>query len=152
MASFSKDLTARTPFGKNQYLRSTQDVKTESYTLSADAMPTNVTVDGTAVKILQPGTVMAMITSGPEAGKVGVYDATPGAGITDGRAVEANIIGIVDTFVPWTLDYRDVDIAVVYEAAVKADWCLEHLDGTQQAMTGPTQTAVTAAVPTITFK
>ena len=46
MATFSKDATARDPFGKNAYLRSTQDVKTESFTVAADSFPQNKTVDG----------------------------------------------------------------------------------------------------------
>ena len=62
MATFSGDSGARTPFGKNQYLRSTQDVKTESFTVSAASFPANVTVDGEAKKVLQPGTVMARIS------------------------------------------------------------------------------------------
>jgi len=148
MPSFSTNKAARTPFGKNQYLRSTQDIKTESFTVSAASFPTNVTVDGVAVKVLQPGTVMARIISGGESGKIGVFDAAA----TDGRQTGANIVGIADSFVPWQLAERDVDIAVVYEAAVVAAWCLHHATNVQAVMSTPTRTAVTAAVPTITFR
>ena len=54
---FSKADVVRTPFGKNQYLRSTQDVKFESYTFWNGGIP-SVTIDGDAQKVLQPGTVM----------------------------------------------------------------------------------------------
>lgn len=147
MASFSIDNTARTPFGKNQFLRSTQDVKTESYTVSAASFPTNVTVDGEAKKVLQPGTVMAMITSGGESGKLGVFDAAA----TDGRQTGTNIVGLAETFVPWQLDIRDVDIAVVYECTAVAAWCLHHDTNVQEAMDATTQTAVETNVPTINF-
>ena len=151
MATFSKDATARDPFGKNAYLRSTQDVKTESFTVAADSFPQNKTVDGDLTKILQPGTVMASITSGADSGKIGVYDLDTSVGITDGRQTAANIVGVCDTFVPWQLNERDVDVAVVYEAAVVAAWCLEHDDGTEQTMT-TSQADTEGQVPTILFK
>ena len=151
MATFSKDPTARDPFGKNAYLRSTQDVKTESWTVAADSFPQNITVDGDLTKILQPGTVMAKITSGADSGKIGVFDLDTSVAISDGREDGANIVGVVDTFVPWQLNERDVDVAVVYEAAVVAAWCLEHDDGTQQTMT-TSQASTETTVPTILFK
>lgn len=72
MPSFTKGGGQRTPFGSNEYLRSTQDVKKESYTFSAASIPTE-TIDGSVQKVLKPGEVLAKITSGPEAGKVGVF-------------------------------------------------------------------------------
>jgi hypothetical protein len=122
MPTFSFNKTSRTPFGKNQYLRSVRDIKTESYTMSSAAMITNYTVDGTPMKILQPGTVIAKITSTAEAGKVGIFQ----AGATDGRQTTTNIVGVVDTFLPWELNERDAEIAVVYEATVVQAWCIEH--------------------------
>jgi len=77
MADFVKGGTPRAPFGVNEYLRSTQDVKKDSYTFAKGAIPEE-TIDGVAQKVLQPGTVLASITSGDDAGKVGVY--APGAG------------------------------------------------------------------------
>ena len=120
MADFVKGGTARTPFGKNAYLRSTQDVKFESYTVSAASVP-SVTIDGYAQKILQPGTVMAKITSGAESGKVGPFQ----AGVTDGRQTLANIVGLNDTFLPWQLLSRDVEIGVAYECTAVQGWCFE---------------------------
>lgn len=62
-------------FGKNVYLRATSGCKFESYTVAANTVPTEVAGDGTTQKILQPGTAMASITSGPDIGKIGPYRA-----------------------------------------------------------------------------
>ena len=76
MSTFIKGGSTSTPFGRNEFLRSTQDVKTESYTLAASTVPAR-TIDGVAgLKILQPGTVLAKITSTGEAGKVGPLPVT----------------------------------------------------------------------------
>src|SRR5689334_6835392 len=111
MADFVKGgLNLRPPFGVNEYLRSTQDVKYESYTVAASTIP-SVTIEGSAQKILDRGVVMAKITSGADAGKVGPFQ----AGVTDGRQTAANIVGLNDTFLPWQLLDRDVEIGVAYE-------------------------------------
>jgi len=240
MPSFNKGPDLRTPFGKNVFLRSTQDVKTESYTV-ADGTVTSQTIDGaTGQVILQTGTVMAKITSGGDSGKIGPYqpgnpvaavdeiqtltvdatsgnftvsfdgettasiafDATAGAvttaleGLsnvgsgdivatggpgdsggttpytltfggqyaatdvplataadvdlagggdtvaitldtagsaaasdtpaTDGRQTATNIVGLNNTFLPWQLTERDVEISVVYECTAVQAWCLEY--------------------------
>lgn len=76
MAHFTKDPSLDTPFGKNVYLRSTKGCKYESYTLAGATVPAR-TIDGVAgQKMLQPGTVLAKITSGPDAGKVGPFQGT----------------------------------------------------------------------------
>jgi hypothetical protein len=141
MPAFSTDRTLRTPFGKNQYLRSTRDLKFESYTFAKGAIPAE-TIDGNAgQKVLQPGTVIAKITSGADAGKVGVFD----SGATDGRQTAANIVGLNDTFLPWQLIERDVEIAVCYEAAAKQAWCFEYVAGVRAALTNTTRDAMVAA-------
>lgn len=252
MPGFRKDGFA-TPFGRNVFLRSTTGVKTISRTVAASTIPER-TIDGhTGQKVLQPGTVMALITSGPEAGKVGpfrgagadevqtlnpssgagdwasgtftltvlgyttgniaynanaatiqaairaavaagdtegVYDDititvtggpfsantnvvvtfngtvgvdvptivfdgtnladgdstvavttdTPGVvGATDGRETLANIVGICNTFLPWQLMERDVEIAVIYEADVVQANCIElNAAGAEIALTNIT--------------
>ena len=123
MPAFVKGNVARTPFGKNQYLRSTVGCKFESYTVAASSVPSE-TIDGFSQKIVQPGTVMAKITSGPEIGKVGPFQ----AGVTDGRQTLANIVGLNDTFLPWQLLERDVEIAALYIGTAVQGWCFE-LDG-----------------------
>lgn len=228
MASFTRDLTIDTPFGVNEYLRSTKDVKFESYTLAAASWPAQ-TIDGVAgQKVAQRGVAMAKITSGPDAGKIGPYQAsgtaevqtltptgtisggtftitlngqttaaivynataaqvqaalealnnvvpgdvlaaggpanttaitltffgnyigdapavtvssanltgttpvitptttTPGvAGAADGRQTLANLVGLLDTFLPWQLTERDVEVAVAYECTAVQGWCFE---------------------------
>jgi hypothetical protein len=120
MASFTKGSGGRTPFGSNEYLRSTQDVKKESYTFSAASIPLE-TIDGSQQKVLKPGEVLAKITSGPEAGKVGVFM----AGATDGRQTVGNIVGLNDTWLPWQLLERDVEVAAAYECTAVQGWCTE---------------------------
>ncbi len=140
MPHFDAGGAARTPFGKNQYLRSTQDIKVESYTFAKDGIPTE-TIDGDTQKVLQPGTVIAKITSGADSGKVGVFQ----AGVTDGRQTSANIVGVVDTFLPWQLLERDVEVGVTYEAAVKEAWCFEYDGaGARVALTTITRDAILA--------
>ncbi len=233
MPGFLKDAT-RTPFGRNVYLRSTRDVKTESYTVYKESVP-SITVDTVGQKVLQPGLVMARITSGAGLGMIGPFqgggatneivsiavNATGGTwtatwggattaamafnisaaaakaalvaattlgngdinvtggpgnnggttpyvleftgayaaedvgavttsavsltgggasaavtvttaggsgtatGATDGRGDFFNIVGFNNTFLPWQLLERDVEVAIVYEAAVVQAWCLQ---------------------------
>jgi hypothetical protein len=227
MPLFNSGRVARTPFGKNTYLRSTVGCKFESYTFAANSL-TSTTIDGVAgQKVLQPGTVIAKITSGPDSGKVGVYEpagtaevqtatkagtvsggtftlsfggqtttaiawdavaatvqaalealstigtgnvvvtggplnsgpftitfagnlsgnqaqitsdatlltgagagvtmatSTPGvAGAIDGRQTSTNLVGLVDTFLPWQLMEGDREVAVMYIGTAVAAWCL----------------------------
>lgn len=123
MSAFVKGGGVRTPFGRNEFLRSTKEgqIQTESYTVAASTVPAR-TIDGVAnQKILQPGTAMAKITSGPEAGKVGPVQ----AGVLDGRQDVANIVGLDLTFLPWQLIERDVEISVVYDCVAVQGWCIE---------------------------
>ena len=254
MPSFDKGGGARTPFGKNEFLRSTQDVKTDSFTCAQSGVPTE-TIDGYDQKVLQPGTVMAKITSGPDAGKIGVFDrgtptnsgnevvvitrtatggtvdltldgetaaavaivaattaaqvrgylesmsnvnpgdvtvtgaaggpftvtfvAGPYAGInapdlavddtnatggtvtaavtdggtysggaTDGRGDPANIVGLDQTFLPWTLMEHDVEVAVVYQATVNQGWGFEYVAGGRTPLSDATRDVMVAAAAT----
>jgi hypothetical protein len=140
MSTFVKGGGVSTPFGRNEYLRSTNPKpRFESYTVAAASVPVEV-IDGNNEKILQPGTVMAKITSGPDAGKVGPFQ----AGVTDGRQTAANIVGLNDTFLPWQLMERDVEIAVAYDSvmAVQA-WCIElNAGGVRQPLSNTTADAM----------
>lgn len=141
MPSFAKGGGARTPFGSNEYLRSTQDVKKESYTVAAATVP-NETIDGTTQKMLKPGETMAKITSGPDAGKVGPYS-TDTVGVTDGRSTAANIVGLNDTWLPWQLLERDVEIGVSYECTAVQGWCTERdATGVRVALSNATADAM----------
>lgn len=144
MPSFSTNSASRTPFGKNQYLRSTRGVKFESYTVAA-ASVTAETIDGNSEKVLQPGEVMAKITSGGDAGKVGPFQ----AGVTDGRQTAANIVGINDSFFPWQLKEADRECSVAYDASVVQAWCTERdAAGARIALTNTTRDAIIANVST----
>lgn len=121
MASFTKGGSPLAPFGPNEYLRSTNPKpQKESYTLSAASVPLE-TIDGVPQKVLQSGEALAKITSGPEIGKVGPFQADA----TDGRADEENLVGINDTFLPWQLLERDVEVAATYDATCVQAWCFE---------------------------
>lgn len=149
MSTFVKGGSTGTPFGRNEFLRSTRDIKTESYTLSSFTIPAR-TIDGVAgQKILQPGTIMAKITAGTggtpasEIGKIGPFNID--AAVTDGRSTLANIVGIDLTFLPWQAMERDVEISVIYECAAVQAWCLEYLTAaaaTPIALSNTTATAM----------
>jgi hypothetical protein len=139
MSTFVKGGSTGTPFGRNEFLRSVQDVKIESYTVAASTIPAR-TIDGVSgQKILKPGTVMAKITSTAESGKVGPFSAAA----TDGRQTLANIVGLDVTFLPWQLMERDVEIGVAYEATAIQGWCIE-LDASSNeiALTNTTAAAL----------
>lgn len=122
MSTFVKGGGARTPFGRNEFLRSTEDLGTESYTLAASTVPAQ-TIDGFPnQKILQPGTVLAKITSGADAGKVGPFSAAA----LDGRQTLANIVGLNLTFLPWQTIERDVEVSAVYDCEAVQGWCIEY--------------------------
>lgn len=138
MADFVKGGAARQPFGKNAYLRSTQDVKYESYTLAASTVPVEV-IDGYNQKVLQPGEVLAKITSGGDSGKVGPFQATA----TDGRQTLTNIVGLNDTFLPWQLLNRDVEVAAAYDCTAVQGWCFERdVSGARVVLTNTTADAM----------
>lgn len=150
MPSFDKTGTLRAPFGKNQYLASTHGTTFVSYTFAKSGIPTEV-IDGTALKVLQPGTVLAKITAvGADQNKVGVFDTTA----ADGRQTVANIVGICDTFVPWQLEERDVEVAVLIGGFVEESWCFHYLAGVRTAgLTGPAKTQIqTDTTLNITFR
>lgn len=144
MTTFVAGGAANTPFGVNEFLRSVKGVKREHYTFAASTLPAR-TIDGVAgQKVLQRGVVLAKITSGPESGKVGPYS-TDTAGVTDGRSSAANIVGINETFLPWQLMERDVEVAAVYEATAVQAWTLEYTlagGAVPQSLSNATSTAM----------
>ena len=136
MPSFTKGGGTTSPFGVREYLRSTRGKKVESYTLAGATVPAR-TIDGApGQKILQKGTVLAKVTSGPDAGKVGPRQ----VGATDGREVLTNIVGLCDTFLPWQLIERDVEVGAAYECVAVQGWCVE-LDAAGAEVVLPDATA-----------
>lgn len=126
MPYFDKTPTASmTPIGRRQWLRSTEGLLVESYTVYAPSVP-DQTIDGEVRKILQCGQVMAKITSGAGAGKIGPFQ----AGATDGRQTLTNIVGINETYEPWRLlptpgAPQDVEVGVAYHGVGNQSWCTE---------------------------
>lgn len=149
MPSFESGITDYKPFGKNEYRWSTKDLKYSSYTLAASTVPTE-TIDGSVEKVLQSGEVLAKITSGPETGKVGPFQ----AGATDGRQTLANVVGVNDTFVPWQLLHRDVEVAACYDGTLNQAKCFERdAAGARIALTNTTAAGMVAQKSmTITFQ
>ena len=121
MPDFVKGPAYRTPFGTNVFLRSTVGLQFEHYTVAASTVP-NETIDGVATKWLKKGTVLAKITSGGDVGKVGPFSAAA----LDGRQTAANIVGLNNTELPWQLNERDVEVAVLYRCTAVQAWCFEH--------------------------
>ena len=156
MPGFTKGGGNTTPFGRNEILRSVRDVKTESFMFAKSSMPAR-TIDGVGgQKILQPGLVLAKITSAAgtstadDVGKVGPFQ----AGVTDGRQTLANIVGVNFTFLPWQLVERDTEVAAIYEAALVQAW-LKELDagGAEIVLTNTTAAALVASKAlAITFR
>lgn len=109
------------PFGKNQFLRSTRGIRMESYTLAAATVPSETINGVTGQKVVQPGEVLAKITSGPDIGKVGPFM----AGVTDGRQTLTNIVGLMRDWLPWQTIEHDCDVAAVYDCAAVQGWCFE---------------------------
>ena len=127
---------------RNQYLDSTRNLQFQSYTCAR----TSVTPEGwtnqegveSLGRILQSGEVLAKITSAAgtstadDVDKVGPYQ----LGVTDGRQLLANIVGVNETYVPWQLNERDVDIAALWHGTVRFAWCtIRDADGKRIPMT-----------------
>lgn len=77
---------------------------------------------------------------------IGVVETTAGtAGATDGRGNTANIVGICETFVPWELNERDIDVSVLYDGAVRQAWCFErNAAGVRIPLSNTTRDAILA--------
>lgn len=125
MPGFRKDDFA-TPFGRRVFLRSTRDVKTLSRMVAASTIPAQ-TIDGhSGQKVLEPGTVLATITSGPEIGKVGPFQAAgtdevqtlTKAGTVSGGTFDLNVLGVDVLANAWNITASALQTAV--RAAIAA--------------------------------
>lgn len=83
MPNFQKAGAYAPPFGVNEFLRSWEGVKTESYTIAMDSIPYSTIGGSTVQRVLQPGTVMCKITTGPNAGKIGPFQGVGSAGTAE---------------------------------------------------------------------
>lgn len=138
----------RTPFGPKQYRGSTAVGEFVSRTLAASTVP-SVTIDGFGQKVLQSGTMLMRITSGPEKDKVGPYQSDA----TDGRQTDANFEGFCDTFLPWQLQYGDENVAVLVRGTVVQENCEQLVAGgaSFEALTDAAKAIVLAQKPTLMF-
>jgi hypothetical protein len=128
MVAFVKGGAAGDIFGVNEYLRSTNPKpRYTTYTVAKTSVPAVVVPDGSSQRVLQPGTVMAKITSAAgtstaaDVGKTGPFSAAA----TDGRQTLTNIVGLEETFVPWQLLEEDVEVSVTYNCYAVQAWCFE---------------------------
>lgn len=138
MPDFVKGPAYRAPFGPNVFLRSTVGLQFEHYTCAASTVVAE-TIDGVANKRLRKGEVMASITSGVDVGKVGPFQAT----VTDGRQTLTNIVGLNNTELPWQLNERDVEVAVLYRCTAVQALCTErNAAGARIALTNATADAM----------
>lgn len=125
MPSFLKQGFA-TPFGVNEFLRSTSDVKTLSRMLASSTVPTQTIDTFTGQKILQPGTVLAKIITGPDAGKVGPFQTAgtdeiqtlTGTGTISGGTYTVTLLGGTTTAIPFGANAATIQAAL--RAAVAA--------------------------------
>lgn len=126
MASFDKGGGDYAPFGKNNFLRSTQpgSYLTDGYTASSAAWPVEM-IDGHEQKIAQPGEAIVMLTSGPESGKVVPLRALANLETSYGQDLVVNLVGVNKTHCPVQLNDRDVELSVVYVGSLKQIWCFE---------------------------
>lgn len=135
MADFVKGGAALTPFGNNEFLRSTKLRLTESYTVAKSTI-TSQTIDTVpGQKILPKGMVMAKITSGGDAGKIGPYQ-----GGTLQNEVQTVTVTGTPTGGTFRLQFRGQETAnIAYNAAAAA------VQTALLALTnvGPTDLAVT---------
>ncbi len=107
-----------------EYLYSTTGNQFDSYTLASGLGST----DDKGNYYLNKGEVLAVITSGDAAGKVGPYDTTA----SDGRETASNIVGFNDTFVDDNSE--DADVGVLYKGTVDETYCT--CDGTLGTISG----------------
>lgn len=105
----------RTPFGQNEYLRSTRNRFYESGMCAKSAVPVETIDDSTDEKVLQPGTVMAFITAaGADQGKVGPYE--PGGVVTESVSIPVDATGGT-----WTITIQgETTAAIAFNATAAA--------------------------------
>lgn len=149
-AAIAFDATATTI---RNALLATSAFKTGDVTVAGGPWPALVTLTFAGQ---YAGTDVAEVTvtpSGLTGGTVTVATTVPGsaaaaqvAAATDGRGDLANIVGLNDTFLPWQLMERDVEVAAVYEAAAVQAWCLEYTSDAAQAVPGALSNRTAAAM------
>lgn len=119
-----------TPIGRNVFLRSTRAVKTESGTCSHETVP-GIDIDGhPGQKILQPGVVMARITSGPDIGKIGPFQDVGSAanevqtltesGTISGGTFDLTVLGVDFTDIAYNVTDAQLQV-IIREGLAESD-------------------------------
>lgn len=83
----------------------------------ANADVPNITTDASSLTGGAGTAAVTITTAGAESSGAGAA--------SDGRQDPDNIVGVLDTFLPWQLNERDVEVAVLYDGDVVQAWCLE---------------------------
>lgn len=133
MADFVSGRTDYAVHGKKNILRSAQpgSYTVVSKTVSSAQYPTE-TIDGFTQKVLNEGEVLAVLTSGPGAGKVVPFQ----LGASDGRQDVANLVGVTKDYFAAQLMDRDVEAGVLTRGQLVQAWCtIRAADGTRVALT-----------------
>lgn len=133
MADFVSGREEYAVHGKRQILRSAQpgSYTVVSKTVSSAAFPTEK-IDGFDQKLLQEGDVLAVLTSGPDVGKVVPFQ-TDGE---EGQGDVANLVGVTKDYFGWELNERDVEAGVLVRGQLVQAWCsIRDADGNRVALT-----------------
>ena len=140
MADFVKGRNDYAPHGKKNILRSAQpgSYTVVSKTISHAAFPEEI-IDTFPQKLLQEGEALAVLTSGPNAGKVVPFQAFQSDGttaFTDGRSDLANLVGVSKDYFGSQLNERDVEAGVLVRGQLVQAWCsVRDKDGNRVALT-----------------
>lgn len=126
-------------------LEALSNIPTGDVTVTGSAGgPYTVTFVGSLGGKNQPAMTATASLTGGSGPAVAIATQTPGvAGATDGRQTAANIVGICNTFLPWQLMERDVEVAVIYDGSVIQSKCIEYdAAGADTALSDTTRDAM----------
>lgn len=134
MADFVSGREEYAVHGKRNILRSAQpgSYTVISKTVSSAAYPEATDSDGNLDKVLQEGEALAVLTSGPNVGKVVPFQ-TDGL---EGQGDVANLVGVCKDYFGWELVERDVEAGVLVRGQLVQAWCtIRDASGKRVALT-----------------
>lgn len=138
MADFVAGRTDYAVHGKRNILRSAQpgSFTVLPKTVSSAQFPQINDEDGNPEKVLQEGEALAVLTSGPDVGKVVPFQLDPGTPFTDGRSSVANLVGVCKDYFGAQLIDRDVEAGVLVRGQLVQAWCtIRDATGARVALT-----------------
>lgn len=134
MADFVSGREEYAVHGKRNILRSAQpgSYTVISKTVSSAAYPEATDSDGNLDKVLQEGEALAVLTSGPNVGKVVPFQ----TGGLEGQGDVANLVGVCKDYFGWELVERDVEAGVLVRGQLVQAWCtIRDASGKRVALT-----------------